>query len=677
MPISINYLSNRKALGNLSWASNIFRTRKITSRPDTSSKRYLSTLQADKFASVNAKKRKAPFIIPHRVRKMACHLCSSPSFFFRNPQTPSRSLPSSSSPTDFRLQSSAINTHILSFPSLQFQSRTSLQIHHVSLQDPVAEEAQNSKAPEIGNIQSPDGNSESLSKSYIWVNPSSPRASQLRHKSYDSRYASLVKVAEYLNSCTAIESDVFEALKGLGDNFLEQDAVVVLNNMNNPENALLALNYFQQRLKPKREVILYNVTLKVCMKGRDMERAEKLFDEILQRGVKPDNVTFSTMISCSRMCSLPEKAMEWFEKMPCFGCNPDDVTYSAMIDAYGRAAKVEMAFSLYDRARTEKWRIDPVAFSTLIKIHGQSGNFDGCLNVYEEMKAIGAKPNLVIYNTLLDAMGRARRPWQAKKIYREMISKELSPNWVTYASLLRAYGRARYSDDALNVYKEMKEKGLELNVSLYNTLLAMYADVGYTNEAVEIFEEMKTSETLKPDSWTFLSMITIYSCSGKVTEAEATLNEMLEAGFEPNIFILTSLIQCYGKAKHTDDVVRIFNQLLELGITPDERFCGCLLNVMTQTPKEELCKLANCIERADEKLGYVVRLLVERQDSSEKFKNEASQLFNSIGLDVKKAYCNCLIDLCVNLNLLERACELLDLGITLRIYIGLQSRSQT
>ncbi|KAB2623721.1 pentatricopeptide repeat-containing protein [Pyrus ussuriensis x Pyrus communis] len=489
-------------------------------------------------------------------------------------------------------------------------------------------------------------------------------SSQLRHKSYNSRYASLVKVAEYLNSCTPIESDVFEALKGLGDNILEQDAVVVLNNMDNPENALLALNYFQHRLKPKREVILYNVTLKVCRKGKDMDRAEKLFDEILQRGVKPDNVTFSTMISCSRMCSLPDKAVEWFEKMPGFGCNADDVTYSAMIDAYGRAGKVEIAFSLYDRARTEKWRIDPVAFSTLIKIHGQSGNFDGCLNVYEEMKAIGAKPNLVIYNTLLDAMGRARRPWQAKKIYREMISKELSPNWVTYATLLRAYGRARYSDDALNVYKEMKEKGLELNVILYNTLLATCADVGYTDEAVEIFEEMKSSETLKPDSWTFSSMITIYSCSGKVTEAEATLNETLKAGFEPNIFILTSFIQCYGKAKRTDDVVRIFNQLLELGITPDERFCGCLLNVMTQTPKEELCKLANCIERADEKLGYVVRLLHHN-------------FLTQIGSDVKKAYCNCLINLCVNLNLLERACELLDLGITLQIYIGLQSRSQT
>ncbi|PRQ28216.1 putative Smr domain, tetratricopeptide-like helical domain, pentacotripeptide-repeat region of PROPR [Rosa chinensis] len=592
-------------------------------------------------------------------------ISSTPSSLFHNRHTLSHSLSSSS--RKLRPSTSDIHTFNLTFPTLH--SRISLQINHVSLQE--------TQSPKLENPPSPDGNSSSSSKSYIWVNPSSPRASQLRKKSYDSRYASLVKAAESLNSTGLSEGDVIGILKGLGDRVLEQDAVVVLNNMVNPENALLVLKYFQQRFKPKREVVLYNVTLKVFRKCKDLERAEKLFYEILERGVKPDNVTFSTMISCARMCYLPDKAVEWFEKMPTFGCNPDDVTYSAMIDAYGRAGNVDKAFSLYDRARTEKWRIDPVTFATLIKIHGQSGNYDGCLNVYEEMKAIGVKPNMVIYNTLLDAMGRAKRPWQAKKIYREMISKGSSPNWVTYASLLRAFGRARYGDDALNVYKEMKEKGMELNVILYNTLLSMCADIGYTDQAIEIFKDMKSSETWKPDSWTFSSMITIYSCSGKVSEAERTLNEMVEAGFQPNIFILTSLIQCYGKAKRTDDVVRSFNQLLELGITPDERFCGCLLNVMTQTPKDELSKLTDCIERGNEKLGYVVRLLVEKQDSSENFRKEASELFNSVGSDVKKAYCNCLIDLCVNLDLLERACELLDLGLTLEIYTDIQSRSPT
>ncbi|KAL4628107.1 hypothetical protein ACB092_05G212800 [Castanea dentata] len=604
---------------------------------------------------------------------MAYHLCSSPSSLFHDRQPLCNSL---SSPPKLGSKTSTF-TYSFKPTLLPSQPKTLLQITHVSIQDPIPQETQNLNPSKGNDSQYPDGKSGSSSKNYIWINPKSSRASQLRKNSYDARYASLVKMAESLNSCSPNEEDVVEVLRGLGDRILEQDAVTIINNMVNPETAYLALRYFQQRLKLSREVILYNVTLKVFRKCRDFERAEKLFDEMLERGVKPVNTTFSTMITCARLCSFPHKAVEWFEKMPSFGCVPDGVTYSAMIDAYGRAGNVNMALSLYDRARTQKWRIDPVTFSTLIKIYGTSGNFDGCLNVYEEMKALGVKPNLVIYNTLIDAMGRARRPWQAKIIYREMKKNGFLPNFGTYASLLRAYGRARYGEDALSVYKEMKEKGVELTVVLYNTLLAMCADLGYVDEAVEIVEDMKKSGTCKPDSWSFSSLITVYSCSGKVSEAEVTLNEMFEAGYEPNIFVLTSLIQCYGKAQRTDDVVRTFHRLLELGITPDELFCCCLLNVMTQTPKEELSKLTDCLEKADSKLGHVVQLLVGEQDNDEEFKRGLSELFDSIGSDVKKAYCNCLIDICVKLDLSQRSCELLDLGITLEIYTDIQSRSST
>ncbi|CAI9087129.1 OLC1v1021122C1 [Oldenlandia corymbosa var. corymbosa] len=518
------------------------------------------------------------------------------------------------------------------------------------------------------------------SKSYIWVNPRSPRASKLRKRSYDFRYASLVKVSQELDSCSPVESEVFRVLAtALGDEIVEQDAALVLNNMSNSEVASLVLKYFQDKVKfSDKGLILYNVTMKVFRKCKDFVKAEKLFDEMIERGVKPDNVTFSTIISCARVSSIPEKAVEWFEKMPAFGLSPDEVTYAVMIDSYGRVGNVEMALSLYDRARTEKWRVDAGTFSTLVRIYGAAGNYDGCLNVYEEMKALGVKPNLTIYNSLLDAMGRAKRPWQAKNIYKDMTGNGFEPSWGTYAALLRAYTRARYGEDAFNVYREMKQKGLELTVVLYNSLLSMSADVGFIDEAVEIFNDMKASETCKPDSWTYSSMITIFSCSGKVSEAESALNEMIEAGFEPNIYVLTSLIQCYGKANRIDDVVRTFDRLLELGITPDERFCCCLLNVMSQAPSEELGKLTSCIEKANGKLGNVVKLIVDGNNADGSvLRQEASELFNEVDGSVRKAYCNCLIDLCVKIDLLEKACELLDLGLSLDIYTDIQSRTPT
>ncbi|KAI3745441.1 hypothetical protein L1987_58553 [Smallanthus sonchifolius] len=533
----------------------------------------------------------------------------------------------------------------LQFPSLKepspIQSRIpQLRITQISLQESVSEVTHNlnPNAPQFGAEKK---------KNYIWVNPKSPKASHYKQKSHDSRYTSLIKVAEALNSCVPVEEDIINILdSNLGFKLVEQDGIVILNNLSNAQTARVVLKYFQDRCELNREVVLYNVALKVFRKNKDLNGAEKVFDEMLQRGVVPDNVTFSTIIGCFRMRSLPGKAVEWFEKMPAFGVQPDDVTYAVMIDCYGRVGNVEMALRLYDRSRTEKWRLDAVTFTTIIKIYGTSGNLDGDL-------------------------------WEVKSIYQQILTSGLTPGWATYAALIRAYAKARYGDDAMNVYKETRAKGMNLNNVLYNTLLSMCADVGFVDEAVEIFEDMKTCTDYKPDSWTYSSMITIFSCYGKVIEAEAMLKDMMESDFGPNIYVLTSLIQCYGKSNQTDDVVTTFDRIIDLGITPDERTCGCLLNVMTQTPREELGKLTRCFQIQNPKLGNLIKLLVESNIEDETFKNEASEVLGDVGEDVRKAYCNCLIDLCINLDQLGKACDLLDLGINLDIYNDIPSKSPT
>ncbi|XP_058753475.1 pentatricopeptide repeat-containing protein At4g16390, chloroplastic-like [Vicia villosa] len=591
---------------------------------------------------------------------MAYRLCSSSaSSLFHDP--PSFSL-SSSKP---KLRNSP--------SSLTPQSKIILQSNHVSLQQPIPQQQSEKDA----NFDNPVAKSTPSKNSHIWVNPKSPRAKQFGKKSYDARYTSLAKLSNSLDSCDPNIDDVSRIFESLGDNLIEKDAVIIINNMENSVVVPFVLRYIQSKIRGVREVVLYNVTLKVFRKCRDFDGAEKVFDEMVNRGVKPNNVTFSTIISCARSCNLPNKAVEWFEKMPSFGIEPDDVTYAVMIDSYGKAGYIDMAVSLYDRARTEKWRLDNVTFSTMIKMYRVAGNYDGCLNIFEEMKALGVKPNLIVYTTLLDAMGRAKRPWQAKSIYKELINNGLIPNRATYASLIHAYGRAQFCEDALAVYKEMKEKGMDLDTRLYNTLLATCADVGYTEQAIEIFEDMKGCDTCCPDSWTFSSLITLYSCIRKVEEAERLMTEMNESGFEPDILVLTSLAQCYGKAKRVDDVVKTFNQLLDMGIEPNDQFCDCLLNVMSQTPKEELGKLTDCVAKANPKLGSVVRYLVEGLEGDGEFKIDAIELFGSITNGVRRAFCNSLIDICINLDLLDKACVLLDLGLTLEIYTDLQSRSQT
>ncbi|KAG5066177.1 hypothetical protein JHK86_009908 [Glycine max] len=153
------------------------------------------------------------------------------------------------------------------------------------------------------------------------------------------------------------------------------------------------------------------------MKSRDFEGAEKLFDEMLQRGVKPNNFTFSTMVNCAN------KPMELFEKMFGFGYEPDGITCSAMVYAYGLSNNVDKVVSLYDCAIVEKWCLGVAALLALIKMYSMAGNYDRCLKIYQEMKVLGVKPNVVTYNSLLGAMLKAKKHQQAKAIYKEMRKK--------------------------------------------------------------------------------------------------------------------------------------------------------------------------------------------------------------------------------------------------------------
>ncbi|XP_058726646.1 pentatricopeptide repeat-containing protein At4g16390, chloroplastic-like [Vicia villosa] len=461
-------------------------------------------------------------------------------------------------------------------------------------------------------------------------------------------------------------------------NLTVSSAGFILNNMSKRNNAMLVFDYFREKIDPVKHVILYNVMMKLFRESKEFEKAEKLFDEMLQRRVKPNVITFSTMINCAALCSMHHKAVEWFEMMPLFECEQDGKFLLSMIILYARIGNVDVALRFYDRAKKEKWDVDIVAFTAMIKMYGKLGNYDGCLRVYNDMKVLGVKPNLVTYNNMLHAMGKGKMAWKAKAIYEEMINDGIPPNQSIYGAVLHAYCRGRYKKDALSVYKEMKENGMDVDRVLYNMLLDMCADFGYVDEAVEIFKDMKCSGTCHPCSVTYTSMINMYSCAGKVSEAEAMLNEMIACGFEPNILVLTSLAGCYGKAKRTDDVVRIFNQLLDLGVSPDDRLCVCLLHVMTQIPKQEHGKITDCIEKANPKLGFVVRYLVEEREGGVDFRKEASELFNTIDdYVIKKSLCNSLIDLCVNLEVPDRARELLNLGHTLEIYTDIQIRSQT
>lgn len=515
-----------------------------------------------------------------------------------------------------------------------------------------------------------------------WVNPTKPKPSVLslhRHKrsaySYNPHIKDLREFSKKLNECE--ESEFLAVVEGIPTAPSRENTLVVLNGLKPWQKSLLFFNWVKaQNLFPM-ETIFYNVTMKCLRFGRQFQHIEDLALEMIEKGIELDNITYSTIITCAKRCNIFDKAVEWFERMYKTGLMPDEVTYSAVLDVYAKLGKVEEVLSLYEKGRASGWKPDPIAFSVLGKMFGEAGDYDGIRFVLQEMKSLEVQPNLVVYNTLLEAMGKVGKPGLARSLFEEMVELGVTPNEKTLTALIKIYGRARWARDALELWERMKSNGWPVDFILYNTLLSMCADLGLVEEGERLFEDMKGSQISKPDSWSYTAMLNIYGSGGDVDKAMVLFKEMSEAGVNLNVMGCTCLIQCLGRAKKIDDLVKVFKTSVNWGVKPDDRLCGCLLSVVSYCDGDDANKVLSCLELANPKLVALVKLLSNENITnldiiSEEFKG----ILNSTSVEARRPFCNCLIDICRNRNLHARAHELLYIGSMYGLYPGLHTKTE-
>ncbi|KAI6707495.1 hypothetical protein NL676_010457 [Syzygium grande] len=483
-----------------------------------------------------------------------------------------------------------------------------------------------------------------------WVNPARPRRSVLNpqrqkrsHYARNPQIRELRAFAEKLNDCESSETAFLAALQEVPNPPTRDDALLILNSLRPWEKAHLFLNWLKtQNLFPM-ETIFYNVTMKSLRFGKQFELIEDLANEMIRDEIELDNITYSTIITSAKRCFKFDKAVEWFERMYKTGLMPDEVTYSAVLDVYAKLGKVEEVLSLYERGRATGWIPDPITFSVLGKMFGEAGDYDGIRYVLQEMRSLGVQPNLVVYNTLLEAMGKAGKPGLARNLFEEMVESGLTPNEKTLTALVKIYGKARWGRDALELWERMRSNGWPTDFILYNTLLNMCADLGLVEEAERLFDDISNRATV-----------------GRI--AGATLQ------------CLTYM--CLGKARRIDDLVRVFSLAVERGVEPDDRLCGCLLSVVSLCKdNEDMEKVLSCLQKANPKLVALVKILGGESTDFDTIKEEFRGVISKTAVEARRPFCNCLIDICRNRNLYEKAHELLYLGTLYGLYPSLHNKT--
>lgn len=97
--------------------------------------------------------------------------------------------------------------------------------------------------------------------------------------------------------------------------------------------------------KQKQDVASWNILLTGCAQRGQGELAEELFRRMMISGVKPDEITFiSLLCACSRSGMIPE-GLKYFDDMKNRYCiAPNLKHYACVVDLLGRSGKLDAAF---------------------------------------------------------------------------------------------------------------------------------------------------------------------------------------------------------------------------------------------------------------------------------------------------------------------------------------------
>lgn len=288
----------------------------------------------------------------------------------------------------------------------------------------------------------------------------------------------------------------------------EADVVISLINMcSKCGNLRDAVWLFDQ--SSNRDVVTFNAIIAGYVQHDYNREAFQLFYCMLEEGVKPDSVTYTSILKASSNLEEVDMGRLLHAYGIAFNIEQDAFVGSALIDMYVKSGSIEDAQRVFDTFTKH----NVVTWGALIVGYAQHGYGDKVLQLYLQMQRQCIVPNSTLHASVLMACSCNTLLTEGQLIHQSMVVGGNEADSIAGSALIDMYAKCGSLEDAAVVFRRLPKQ----TVGTWTALITGFAQHNDYISVVQLFNKMQR-EGLTPSSVTFTSLLSACSHMGLADE---------------------------------------------------------------------------------------------------------------------------------------------------------------
>lgn len=298
---------------------------------------------------------------------------------------------------------------------------------------------------------------------------------------------------------------------------------------------------------PERDVVSYNVMLDGFVKGGEIKRARKVFDEMCV-GVR-DATTWGTMLAGYTQMKCYDECLDLYDQMLVLRVRPDNISLVSVLSACGRLGKLEKGKEVHDFIERSKIKIDSFLCTALVDFYSKCGCIETAKGIFESC----SDKNLFTWNAMLVGLAMHGYGEMLVSYFTKMVKNRVKPDGVTFLSVFVGCSHAGLINEARRLFGEMGQVyGVHKELKHYGCMADLLSRAGLIKEAIDMIENMP----MLGDVFVWGSLLGGCRLHGNVEIAEKAAERIMEISPEDG-GVYSSMADIYANAKRWDDLTKI------------------------------------------------------------------------------------------------------------------------